>query len=320
MCVIAAIPAGCLIPSYHLLKLAWDRNPDGAGFMYPDGNGGLTIVKGLMSWNAFKTAFSAHRKHMSTHTDKGPKATVDVCVHFRIRSHGPINAEMTHPFLIPHQGHLAIAHNGILRGLRDSDTVSDTVVYIMDVLAKLPIGWQRNRPIRGLIERDIGPGNKFVIMDETGIRGILNRASGVTDAQTNVWWSNDYHIAGRPAKKQLSIFQCAPDEYIEHSYHPDGSPDVFTEPRAVMVHSVARAHDVPIITEARYEPDTGEMVVSIYSRETATVATQRLSMTEVLGLRQKILDGKMVSECSLNGHPSFAEILAAMKLHHDETK
>lgn len=340
MCVIAALTKGTILPSYHLLKAAWDTNPHGAGFMYPRDNE-LVIVKGLMTFNAFKSAFSHHRRHMSEPTDNGPRATVDVCVHFRIRSHGPTNAEMTHPFAIPGHPNVAIAHNGIISGLRHSETVSDTVVYIEDVLSKLPLGWQKSRPIRGLIERDIGRSNKIVIMDEKGIRAILNRSSGFVDAQTQVWWSNNYHLTGRPERR--SSISCNMPDWAgwEDGEPPEGSPfplscasrssAVFAEPEAPVSPAMAEkpapravvrsvSGSTPIITKAVYEPDTGEMIVSLRNQGNDTIVTQRLSMAEADALRRMIRKGEYVSECTIKGNPSFVEIYAAMKAHHDATK
>lgn len=338
MCVIAAVPAGHILPSFHLFSAAWNTNPDGAGFMYPDpALGSLVVVKGLMSFSAFKAAINKHRKCFAESTPDGPRAKVDVCVHFRIRSHGPINADMTHPFLIPGHPNVAIAHNGIISGLRHSTVVSDTVVYIEDVLSKLPKGWQKSRPIRGLIERDIGPRNKVVVMDESGIRAILNRSSGVTDSQSGVWWSNDYHLIGRPAKKPAG---CVVPEWagpcddacdVEGEPFPlalssssASSPAVFNdEPPAAPAparRGVVRqvSSNAILIREVEYDHETGEMTAHILNHGEEQVVQWTMEAADAI--REAIRNGDAVSECQMRGKPSFLSVYTAMKEHHDATR
>ena len=195
MCVIAHIPAGGPIPSMSDFAAMWRANPDGAGFMYPS-HGRLITVKGLMSMSAFKEAFAHHRLHIAQPGDTG-KAEVDVCVHFRIGTHGGHNAEMTHPHLIgPEAMNLALCHNGIMRrfteqadpryGAEKSDSA-----HFADFLHGLPPRWWASTRILTLLAEYIGEANKVVIYGKHGMLAILNQHSGAL-GEGGVWYSNDY--------------------------------------------------------------------------------------------------------------------------------
>ena len=54
MCIIAAKPAGVNMPDDRILENMWNRNDDGAGFMYAI-NGKVYIEKGFMRYKDLKT-------------------------------------------------------------------------------------------------------------------------------------------------------------------------------------------------------------------------------------------------------------------------
>jgi hypothetical protein len=145
--------------------------------MYSKG-GVLTVVKGLMTLEQF------------FHEWESVPDDCPVAVHFRIRSHGEKNAEMTHPFHIGTEGTLALVHNGMLSGTNATFTSakSDTCHFVEDTLNKLPVGWESSEAIIDLITHRIGYGNKMVILRNDGEHVILNKIAGVVE--DGVWYSN----------------------------------------------------------------------------------------------------------------------------------
>ena len=137
MCIVVVKPAGHALPTWATLENCFDGNPDGAGFMYND-KGLVHIRKGFMDWNDFKRAFKAEKKQF----DWKESAIV---FHFRIKTHGEVSRECCHPFpivadlkrlrktdLVCRYG---IAHNGVLAGYHTDARTSDTMAYIMNVVA-----------------------------------------------------------------------------------------------------------------------------------------------------------------------------------------
>lgn len=115
MCVAIVVPKGKPIPSFAIFHRCWEANPNGAGFCFPalteDRLPGLRIVKGLMTFTAFKEAVQKYRHHFA---DAENLATVDVGFHFRIASAGGHSPKLTHPFFcgpgvaLMHNGHIGM--------------------------------------------------------------------------------------------------------------------------------------------------------------------------------------------------------------------
>ena len=97
------------------LKAIWDANPHGAGIAIPK-RGGAIISKGLMTLDEFKESLN------------DIPATKEIAVHFRLATHGAINAKNTHPHNMGRGEYLM--HNGILsefgRGGTDARSLSDS--------------------------------------------------------------------------------------------------------------------------------------------------------------------------------------------------
>lgn len=339
MCVIAYIPAGTVLPSFSTLNKAWATNPHGAGFMYPrvsdDKTLRLQIVKGLMSFTKFRETFLRHRKHFAENVpDKGLVATEDVCLHFRIRSHGPVNEAMTHPHIIAPD--LAMCHNGIISGLRHDDKTSDTVIYIEDVLKRLPYGWQRNYAIRQLIASDIGHHNKIVIFDADGCAGILNRQAGFS-APDGIWWSNDYHLDSSRAEAKRNRFQA--DAFFDQddgvvctwplgvSVYQTPTPSVPTTPTCAPASastnaraSASKTVDVNgkmRIQHAWVDQVTREIVMDVNVDEEETQLS--LTLDQAIALCKDLKDGKAVSECAINNNPAFIVVVnEEYRIQHGE--
>ena len=137
MCIVVVKPAGHELPTWATLENCFDGNPDGAGFMYND-KGLVHIRKGFMDWNDFKKAFKEEKKTF----DWKESAIV---FHFRIKTHGEVSRECCHPFPIVGDlkrlrkteisSRFGIAHNGVIYGMHTDALTSDTMAYIMGVVA-----------------------------------------------------------------------------------------------------------------------------------------------------------------------------------------
>lgn len=174
MCIIVMKPADKTLTEERIDAM-WKRNSDGAGFMYAE-DGALRIVKGLMTLDAFKTALAAVGQDRK------------LVIHFRIRTHGAIKPEMTHPFWVT--GNLGMAHNGTISKVTATQLRSDSSVFA-EMLSREysdPLIAIQNKFHREMIEAYIGSYNKLVFMDATGQHYILNESAGTWE--DGVWYSN----------------------------------------------------------------------------------------------------------------------------------
>ncbi len=134
MCIIIVKPKGMLPPTKRTLKTCFANNPDGAGFMFY-GNNKVYIEKGFMSFKKLRRALRLYNFSIND----------TVIYHFRISTHGSVIGSQTHPFPVTDNVRdlnslsirtpLGIAHNGIFSSLDTDDKLSDTMVFIKDVLA-----------------------------------------------------------------------------------------------------------------------------------------------------------------------------------------
>src|SRR6218665_3673030 len=113
MCLIIKKPPGRRITA-DFLDNAWRHNHHGWGFFHRDGgaHGGLVWARGL-SYDEL----IAHNARLPLDTE--------VYLHLRRATHGDVNHDMAHPFVV-HPG-LLLMHNGSIDCLAPQDTeVSDT--------------------------------------------------------------------------------------------------------------------------------------------------------------------------------------------------
>lgn len=185
MCIIAVKPEKVQFTKAQL-KVMWAANPHGAGFMYAE-KGEVKVVKGLSTLAALIKAIDA----------VGPLRKM--VFHFRIRTHGAMSDEMTHPFWV-REGKLAMVHNGVIRAVvnETTDKESDTSVFArklsnnyVDPLAAIQSDFHRQ-----MIEAYIGQ-SKLVFMDGTGSTYILNEHMG--EWSKNVWYSNNKYKEAKVA-------------------------------------------------------------------------------------------------------------------------
>lgn len=136
MCIIIYKPKGIAMPDKERLSTAWEKNKDGGGFMYfsnsmVKGRKGFTCLKGML----------ASLSSLSPEEREG-----DIVMHFRIKTHGKINAECCHPFPLTDSydemskskwlSGVGVAHNGMLGIIPETQDVSDTMCFIKHCIMK----------------------------------------------------------------------------------------------------------------------------------------------------------------------------------------
>lgn len=173
MCIAIYKPENKTIPQ-SVLQTCFNANPDGAGFLYSKDKE-LHLEKGFFTFNDFYEAYKQHENEQAV-------------IHFRIKTHGNINTENCHPFLVNKS--LGFIHNGIISGFGSKDN-SDTY-HFNDELLKPLIGKYGNKIIndpivKDLVEDRIGY-SKLVFLDRHGNHNIFNEHKGVWD--DGIWYSN----------------------------------------------------------------------------------------------------------------------------------
>lgn len=135
MCIIAHKAKGVDCPSNELIKTCFENNPDGAGvaILRPTSKV-VEIHKGFMNVRDFLDFVN------SAVTPKDIAA-----YHFRITTSGGTNPQNCHPFPISDNvrdlkalsttARFAFVHNGVIGA--GSDSLSDTQLYVKDVLARI---------------------------------------------------------------------------------------------------------------------------------------------------------------------------------------
>lgn len=136
MCIIVYKPKGQASPKKSILQECFNRNKDGAGYMFVYNNF-VTIKKGFMNFEEFyKSYIKDYNKYNLNKKN--------VVMHFRIGTSGGINRSKTHPFPLCKNDNLlnqiylrckdGVVHNGILSEFEYDEKLSDTQAYIKDLL------------------------------------------------------------------------------------------------------------------------------------------------------------------------------------------
>ena len=177
MCVIAVSEAGVNAPTEQNLKDMFDNNDDGAGISFVLDHKVYTY-KGLMTWLDFQKTYALLEKKLKS-AGKTFK-DVPVMYHFRIGTHGPNSAGLTHPFPISHNfkhlsalelsSDIVMAHNGIINSVSPRTGWSDTQQYIKDIvlpLIKVDRYFYKNKHFTQLLENTIN-GSRLAFLDNNG--------------------------------------------------------------------------------------------------------------------------------------------------------
>ena len=219
MCVIAVKPSGVALPTTDKLQRMWNTNRDGAGFMYAIDNN-VHIEKGFMTFEEFNNAIEALKARLVAENNLTANE-VPVVMHFRIATHGGTNRENTHPFPLTSDDavlksldtitHCGIAHNGIITSVKANPELSDTAMYIKNVLYPLS-KLSRNfvDKYKELISASIGY-SKLAFMKQNGSVLLVGDFKESTD-KDGLYYSNLNH---EPAKTYY------PTQYGKYNYNKD---------------------------------------------------------------------------------------------------
>lgn len=190
MCIVVYKPKNKNMPSADILRECFNRNPDGAGYMFPEDNK-VIIKKGYMHFK------SLYKDLIQDYLRLGKKTPF--VIHFRIQTQGGINQALTHPFALSKNMNdlrelysecdFGVAHNGIIsltstsaystyydtrtrQYVRDYNKpdYSDTMKFITDYLSLIirEQDWYKDDDKLSLIEKLAGYTNKFAVMDWSG--------------------------------------------------------------------------------------------------------------------------------------------------------
>lgn len=197
MCVIIVKDKLGKLPSKESLENCFRRNSDGAGFMYTDEKGKVTIDKGYMDFKKFYKHYKKLCKIYNNFEDK------NLVMHMRISTSGGVNRENTHPFeLADNFGDMkktykkcevGVVHNGIISATHPSKEqetagINDTMIFIKTYLKPIYDEWKncfKNASFMAGIEEITR--SKFAILkenDELYMAGKFQKFDGT-------YYSND---------------------------------------------------------------------------------------------------------------------------------
>jgi len=154
----------------------WQNNPDGAGIAYYD-SGTIMIIKEMDCVDRLYDSYRRLREH-----NRCP-----MILHFRIATSGSVDEDNCHPFEVA--GGMAMAHNGIIDNVVPTSSISDTRVFISEILDYLPDDFIYNAGIRELLSGFIDT-SKLIFLDRYGMYHIINENLGHWDDDHSNWYSN----------------------------------------------------------------------------------------------------------------------------------
>jgi predicted glutamine amidotransferase len=203
MCVVAIKNKGVAFPNDDSIKAMWDANSDGAGFMYALDNK-VFIEKGFMKLSDLNGAVALLEKRLKK-KDLNIN-DIPMVLHFRITTHGGTTPHLTHPFPISSQEKhlkaldltcdLGLVHNGIITSVPTQAGLSDTAIYIANVLtplANLKSDFYMSNEGKAIMENTIGA-SKFAFLDKDGnIETIGDFKKGTKNNTDDILFSNLSH-------------------------------------------------------------------------------------------------------------------------------
>lgn len=200
MCVIVHKPRGIDSPSKEILEKCFTRNPNGAGvLLHRAGTKTLEIHKGFMTFADFEKAFN----------DLKIKKDDDCIFHFRITTSGGTSAANCHPFPITSNVDelkatrlnitRAFVHNGILGKGDDTLKISDTQIFVKDVMSRKEICENlEDSEVQKIISEMASTANRFFVADSE--KDIFQRFGKWSEDKglyfSNTHWKYDYSSYG----------------------------------------------------------------------------------------------------------------------------
>lgn len=179
MCIAIFKPQGKIVTKTALHR-SFTVNGDGAGYVFAD-KGKLIIKKGFFRFKDFWREFR---------NDMGKYGNPTTLIHFRIATHGRIDADNCHPFAVGKN--FAFIHNGVIDCAMPEKEMSDTFNFGKFILSPLvkEFGAKifESSAMGDLLGMSIGY-SKLAIIDRFGEVTLVNSEMGVWDA--GVWYSNE---------------------------------------------------------------------------------------------------------------------------------
>lgn len=269
MCVIMIKKKGVSMPMNETIKSMWDTNSDGAGFMFALDNK-VFIQKGFMKLTELTKAILLLEKGL---LKKGTNIKdVPLVMHFRITTHGGTSAANTHPFAITNNEKLLVekevttdlglAHNGIINSVTSALNLSDTMVYITDVLSPLKMlnaDFYKTTFGKELMENTIGF-SKFAFLDKEGAIELVGEFKNGTKAETkDLLFSNLLHEY--PATTYYKSNYNTSDYYydnFDYNYTDDYLKPI-TKDEKVFLAPISVIKDNAVIVEELLEVKTDDL-------------------------------------------------------------
>ena len=181
MCIIVVKPIGKKLDK-SVMRICWEKNNDGAGFMYALDNK-IIIKKELKDFDKIWKQYTKLLIETNLEEKK------NIVFHFRIQTHGNIDEDNCHPFYINNGQHMAFCHNGTISSMESTmkDAKSDTVKFRDQILNHLPKNWMNNPALVTLVYKFISY-NKLAFLHSDGMVNIMNKSKGEEDK--GIWYSN----------------------------------------------------------------------------------------------------------------------------------
>jgi predicted glutamine amidotransferase len=194
MCLLFFSADGSLMPR-EAFDTARTVNPDGIG---------IFSTEGTVRYIGKRSARKAWRE-----LRRLANAGVPYGAFFRWRTHGAVSQENVHPFVTA-DARALVAHNGVIALTAKDATshASDTALYVSRYMCDTPApdepdydGWLAR------VKREIGYGNKLLVLHDTGDFTIVNESAGFWNGEH--WYSNTYSVPDSVLPSSLApVYLC----------------------------------------------------------------------------------------------------------------
>ena len=179
MCVIVSLAPKQTVPT-EILRNCYDHNHDGWGIMWVE-NGKVGGWKCVGDFSVFLKTWREVPRHL-------PRG-----VHFRIKTHGEVNRDNCHPFLIGEE--LGVMHNGTIQCPMPDAGMSDTHNFVYHELQPFLEGYEGNYmadvEFAKLLE-DVTGWSKLLLMRKDGT--ILRTREKEWHKQGGIYFSNQHSL------------------------------------------------------------------------------------------------------------------------------
>ena len=196
MCLAINIPAKTEL-KWDLLRAAYDNNGDGFGLMYFTANDTIHIKKIVpSSWQDVENVIKQYEFVLKT---------TNLALHFRWRTHGDIDENNSHPYMVlntaEHGRDVYLVHNGTITNAPSFDNkMSDTwhfIEYMLrPMLAAKPelLDTSEGRQALSKLMDTFSNGDRFILMDSKTGETMLVNGLHKNSEWPEVWLSNTYSL------------------------------------------------------------------------------------------------------------------------------